>query len=61
MKKLTVVLLVGIIVVVLMCVEYLYIMNNIRPYRGQNGLVYIEIFGQVNEYSADPISNLENF
>ena len=42
----------------LMFVEYRYIMLNLAPYRGENGTVYIEIFGQVDTYYADFASEL---
>ena len=40
----------------LMFAEYRFIMCNQRPYRGENGTVYIEMFGHMDEYYADPIS-----
>lgn len=43
----------------LMFAEYRFIMHNLCPYRGDNGTVYIEIFGQVDEYYADPVSEME--
>lgn len=44
---------------VAMFAEYRYIMRNLCPYIGENGTVYIEIFGQVDEYYADPVSELD--
>lgn len=41
----------------LMFAEYRFIMCNQRPYRGENGTVYIEMFGQVDEYYAEPYNN----
>ncbi len=37
----------------LMFAEYRFIMQNIRPYIGENNTVYLEVFGQVDEYYAD--------
>ena len=37
----------------LMFAEYRYIMHNICPYLGENNTVYIEIFGQTDEYYAE--------
>lgn len=39
--------------------EYRYIMHHISPYTGDNGTVYIEIFGQVDVYSAAQASELD--
>ena len=36
-----------------MFAEYRYIMEHQCPYRGSNGTVYIEIFGQVDKYYAE--------
>lgn len=33
--------------------EYRIIMENIHPYIGENNTVYLEIFGQVDEYYAE--------
>lgn len=41
----------------IMFAEYRLIMCNQRPYRGENGTVYIEMFGHVDEYYAEPYSN----
>ena len=41
---------------VLMFAEYRIIMLNIHPYTGENGTVYLEVFGQVDEYYAEPIN-----
>lgn len=41
----------------LMFAEYRYIMHNICPYLGENNTVYIEIFGQTDEYYAEQIEN----
>ena len=50
--------LVGILLIVsLMYAEYRYIMCNLKPYRGDNGTVYIEMFGNINEYYADFMYN----
>lgn len=50
MKKLIFALLA---IAVLMYAEYRFIMLNLSPSKGNDGTVYIEIFGQVDEYYAD--------
>ena len=57
MKKFLIVIL---ILASIMYAEYRYIMCNICPYLGSNGTVYLEIFEQVDEYYADPASELFN-
>ena len=45
-----------IILVALLCImfaEYRYIMIHICPYRGEDGTVYLEFMGQVDEYDAE--------
>lgn len=44
----------------LMYAEYRFIMLNINPYLGNNGTVYVEFMGQVDEYYAEPASELFN-
>ena len=46
------------ILVSIMYAEYRYIMVNINPYLGDNGTVYLEIFEQVDEYYAEPASEM---
>lgn len=58
-KKIVSVVLIIIVLLGIMFAEYRYIMHHICPYRGENGTVYIEIFGQIDEYYADPISEIE--
>lgn len=53
MKKLVMLALAIVAVLGIMFAEYRYIMTNIKPYRGENGTVYLEIFDQVDEYYAD--------
>ena len=53
MKKLIATVLILVAVLGLMFAEYRYIMHNIKPYRGEDGTVYLEIFNQVDEYYAD--------
>lgn len=38
--------------------EYRYIIRHICPYTENGGLVYIEVFGQVDEYYAEPFSGV---
>lgn len=48
---------IGIIFIIsLMFIEYRYIMLNINPYLGDNETVYLEIFGQIDEYYAEHIT-----
>lgn len=47
MKKAIIIILA---VLCLMYAEYRYIILNLNPSKGDNGAVYIEIFGQVDEY-----------
>lgn len=48
----------AILILVLMFAEYRVIMLNINPYVGDNGTVYLEIFEQVDEYYAEPASEM---
>lgn len=57
MKK---IILVIIALLILMYAEYRCIMVNLHPYKGDNGTVYIEFMGNVDEYYADPASELFN-
>ena len=50
MKKFTIALTAIVILTALMFVEYRYIMCNQTPYYGTDGLMHIEIFGQVDTY-----------
>lgn len=52
MKKALIII---IAIAMLMFAEYRLIMLNLCPYLGDNGTVYIEIFGQVDEYYAESI------
>jgi hypothetical protein len=49
----------AILILALMFVEYRVIMLNIHPYVGDNGTVYLELGGQVDEYYAEPASELK--
>lgn len=53
MKKLIKIILILVVMLCIMTVEYRYIMLNIAPYRGENGTVYLEVFGQIDEYYAE--------
>lgn len=55
MKKIIISIL---ILVAIMYAEYRYIMIKICPYQGDNGTVYIEFMGNVDEYYAYPASEL---
>jgi hypothetical protein len=48
----------AILILMLMFAEYRFIMRNISPYLGDNGTVYLEIFEQVDEYYAEPASEM---
>lgn len=50
MKKLILILLA---VVVMMYAEYRYIMLNLSPSKGDNGTIYIEFMGNVDEYESE--------
>ena len=52
-KKIIGIIFGAIIVATIMFAEYRVIMTNIHPYHGDNGTVYLEVFGQVDEYYAE--------
>ena len=52
-KKIIIILTSVVILLAMMFAEYRFIMCNIRPYRGENGTVYLEVFGNVDEYYAE--------
>lgn len=45
-------------IVLLMFAEYRFIMHNLRPYREEGGTVYIEVFGMVDTYYAEPAGSI---
>jgi hypothetical protein len=53
MKKIAKFIIILVAVLCIMIAEYRYIMTHIRPYRGDNGTVYLEVFDQVDEYYAE--------
>lgn len=53
MKKLIAITLIIVALLGIMFAEYRYIMCNIKPYRGEQGTVYLEVFDQVDEYYAE--------
>lgn len=57
MKKLAIVLATILALAALMYGEYRYIMCNQCPYYGEDGTLYIEIFGQVDSYYAEPVTD----
>lgn len=59
MKKILVGIMIVLSVAILMFVEYRYIMQNIRPYRGEGGMVYIETLGYTDSYYAPKIGGYE--
>ena len=59
MKKIAKFLIIFMAVLCIMFAEYRYIMCHIKPYRGDGGTVYLEVFEQVDEYYADPVEMME--
>lgn len=59
MKKLVAITLILVALLGIMFAEYRYIMCHIKPYRGEGGTVYLEVFNQVDEYYADPVELME--
>lgn len=57
-NKLVAIFLCIIALIGIMYAEYRYIMIHQCLYSGEDGTVYIEIFGQVDEYYAEPIEEL---
>jgi hypothetical protein len=54
MKNKIIKIIIGILfTVLLMFAEYRYIMLKICPYIGENNTVYIEVFGQIDDYCAE--------
>ena len=53
MKKLIKITLILVALLCAMFFEYRYIMCNIKPYRGENGTVYLDFMGQIDEYYAE--------
>ena len=53
MKKIAKFVIILVAVLCIMFAEYRYIMTHITPYRGEEGTVYLEIHGQVDEYYAE--------
>lgn len=58
MKKLFIKALVRILLLFsLMFTEYRFIMINLKPYISDNGTVYIEMFGNIDEYYTETMNN----
>lgn len=53
MKKLIAAVLIIVALLGIMFAEYRFIMCNIKPYRGERGTIYLEVFDQVDEYYAE--------
>ena len=47
MKKIAKIVLVLLALLCIMFAEYRFIMHSIKPYRGEGGTVYLEVFDQV--------------
>ena len=56
MKKVLIIL---IAIITLMFVEYRVIMNNMKPYYAGDSMLYVEVFGHVDYYYAEPLSAME--
>ena len=52
MKKTIIIILA---VLTLMFAEYRFIMHRQIPYKGDSGTVYIEMFGHIDTYYAEPM------
>ena len=55
MKKFCMMLVLSLFILSAMFVEYRFIMHNIKPYVDNNGALYLEVFGFVDEYYAESI------
>ena len=53
MKKIAKFVIAIMVLLSIMFAEYRFIMLSIKPYRGERGTIYIEVFGQVDEYYAE--------
>lgn len=53
MKKMCKTIITIILILGIMFFEYRFIMLNIKPYLGERGTVYLEIFDQVDTYYAE--------
>lgn len=51
-------IIIALIIIAIMFAEYRFIMHHICPYTENGGTVYMEIFGIVDTYYADPVSEL---
>lgn len=59
MKNVIIAIIGFVLLLAAMHLEYRIIMHNVKPYKGENNTVYLEIFGQVDEYYADDVSEME--
>ena len=59
MKKAIAIALFVVMLATIMFAEYRYIMHNLKPYNGDNNTVYIEVFGRIDEYYADPAREMK--
>ena len=57
MKKITKTIITIILILGIMFFEYRFIMLNIKPYIGNGGAVYLEIFDHVDEYHAESLED----
>ena len=39
----------------IIAIEYRLSMHNIKPYNDENGTLYLDVFGNVDTYYAEPI------
>ena len=57
MRKLICVIALALLV---MFAEYRFIMHSLRPYCREGGTIYIEVFGMVDVYYAEPVGLIED-
>lgn len=55
MKKFIKIVIGTIIILSLMFAEYRFIMHNIHPYFGNDGTLYLEFYGMIDEYYAEGV------
>ena len=59
MKKIITIIVLIVGIFTLMFAEHSYIMVNLKPYSKKEETIYIEIFGQIDEYYAGTFSEIE--
>ena len=56
MKKFYIILISILLLLATIFAEYRFIMHNIKPYTDDNGTLYLEVFGMIDQYYAEPIN-----